>query len=82
MMSILLKKISESEKDENTPKTPLDVPFGLIYFYNKFLKIPITSLTISIEDCNLFKKVRDNGKQVLLTLKSLRNQSWKDDNIE
>ena len=40
------------------------------------------SLTISIEDCNLFKKVRDNGKQVLLALKSLRNQSWKDDNIE
>ena len=45
MMSILLKKISESEKDENTPKTPLDVPFGLIYFYNKFLKIPITTVS-------------------------------------
>ena len=48
MTSILSKKISGSEKDENTPKSP-----GCSVWVNKFLQqIPVISLKISREDLN------------------------------
>ena len=39
-------------------------------------------LKISTEDWDLFKKVKDNGKQVLLALKSFGTQAREADDIE
>ena len=83
LMTSILSKISGSEKDENISKTP-----WMSVWVNKILQQISRnsrqhSLKISTEDCaDLFKRVRDNSKQVFLALKSLGNQTRKDDDIK
>ena len=45
-------------------------------------EITQNSLKISTDDWELFKKVRDNGKQVFLALKGFGNQAQEADDIE
>ena len=45
-------------------------------------EITQNGLKISTDDWELFKKVRDNGKQVFLALKGFGNQAQEADDIE